>query len=191
MTVSLALDGQVMIPDGSHFSLIDVDPSQITAKDIALTLSKMCRFGARIQKFYSVGEHCTWCAYQAYMDGVSPEGCFAVLMHDAQEAYTQDIVSPLKRMIADEYKPIEARVSAAVGERFGIDFDKWDDVIKEIDHAMVLAERAALYPGYTGVWPNEEGTRRLDIKFAFEEPAAAENSFMRYFYQFSRKSDAN
>lgn len=182
MTVSLALDGQVMIPDGSHFSLIDVDPSQITAQDIASTLSKMCRFGARVRRFYSVAEHSIRCAHQSHADGVSLDGCFAVLMHDAAEAYTQDIVSPLKRMIAELYKPIEARVAKAIAERFDIDFDKWADVIHEIDHAVVLAERAALYPGYTGIWPNEAGVRRLDIRFEFYSPAEAENTFMRYFH---------
>lgn len=190
LTTAMARDGEVMIPDGSHFSLIEVDPSQITAQDIASTLSKMCRFGARIRRFYTVAEHSIRCAHQAHADGVPLDGCFAVLMHDAAEAYTQDIVSPLKRMIAEQYKPIEARVSKAIAEKFDIDFDKWADVISEVDHAMVLAERSVLYPDYKGKWPNEEGVRILNIKPEFYGPAEGEQMFMRYFLWLSRKTCA-
>lgn len=181
MSESMCLDGMVMLPDSSHFSLIDVRPEQIEIADIASTLSMTCRFGARVRRWLSVAEHSIWCAHAAHADGVSPEGCFAVLMHDAQEFIVQDLSSPLKRMLPG-YWPIESRIADAVGHRFGIDFAKWGGVIHEIDSAVVLAERRALYPNYAGAWPNEDGVRRLDIQFEFMNFQQAEELFLRYFY---------
>ena len=181
MVQLMALDGMVMLPSGAHFSLIDPDPAQIDIKDIASTLAKMCRFGARCGRFYSVAEHSFRCAFVGHMDGLPKEARFALLMHDAAEAYTGDVASPLKRMIGELYGPIEARVAAAVSRRFEIDFDKWTDEIHEIDKAVVLAERKALYPDYPEKWPNEDGVRVLDLRFDFCDFAEAENLLIRYF----------
>ena len=61
------------------------------------------------------------------------------LFHDASEAYMCDMPSPLKKLCPD-YKVIEARVSKAIAERFGLMFP-WPDNVIQADHEQYFWER--------------------------------------------------
>lgn len=78
---------------GKAFGLEDVNPDQIDIRDIAHALSNQCRYNGHCKQFYSVAEHCI---EMSFLPNVDP---LVALLHDAAEAYTGDIVSPLKRLL--------------------------------------------------------------------------------------------
>tara|TARA_R110000803_G_scaffold20201_17_gene52301 strand:- start:256 stop:594 length:339 start_codon:yes stop_codon:yes gene_type:complete len=72
------------------------------------------------------------------------------LMHDAHEAYTGDIPTPLKAMLPD-YRLIERKAEIAVRRAFRLP-DDFDPRIKEIDRRMCRTE--ALHFGFEWAnWP--------------------------------------
>lgn len=168
----------IRLRSGRYFDFIDPSPEQFELADIAGALAKICRFGGQCPRFYSVAEHSVHCAWQAYADGHGPEVCTAVLFHDAAEAFCGDVVKPLKIML-DQYGPIEKRVERVIGDSLGIDFAQYASVIREIDHAMLIAERRAIFSADGVTWFGENEVRVLDIEFQFWDSELAEASFIK------------
>lgn len=167
----------IRLRSGRYFDFIDPQPEQFTLQDIAGALSKICRFGGQCPRFYSVAEHSLFCQTQAAIDGLGFEAQMAVLFHDAAEAFCGDVVKPLKIMLS-EYSAIEQRVEDAIGVSLGIDFNAHKEVIREIDHAMLIAERRAIFDADGVKWFGEDEVRRLYPSFAFWSPDVAEQAFL-------------
>lgn len=148
---------------GRYFDLANPKPEQFTFADISGALSKLCRFGGHLIGMYSVAEHSVHCAAIAQADGLAEAAQRAVLLHDAAEAFTGDIVKPLKIMLS-EFPAIERRIEACIAAKFGVDFDAWADVVREIDRAMLIAERRILFPADGVTWTGEESVRRLSVE---------------------------
>ena len=122
---------------GVCFWPLDPRPEEIHLMDLAHALSMICRYAGHTRDFYSVAEHCVLVSQH-----VAPKHALWGLLHDAGEAYTADIPRPLKRHL-NEWQPIEARIMAAVCERFGLAPEEPDEV-KHIDLAITADERAEL-----------------------------------------------
>lgn len=169
----------IRLRSGLYFDLRDPKPNQFTFGDIAGALSKICRFGAQIDRFYSVAEHLFHCAEVAQDDGdLSLETQRAVFAHDWAEAFIGDMVKPLKIMLP-EYAEIEKRVELVIAEKFGFDPTRWVGTIREIDHAMLIAERRALFSKDNVEWFGEKEVRTLEVWFECWQPAQAEAMFER------------
>jgi hypothetical protein len=67
---------------------------QYNLADAVSALSKVCRFGGWTTEFYSVAQHCVLVSQL-----VPVPFAREALFHDLAEAYTGDVVSPLKRLI--------------------------------------------------------------------------------------------
>ncbi|WP_437227514.1 hypothetical protein SH661x_000395 [Planctomicrobium sp. SH661] len=106
-------------------------------------------------------------------------------MHDATEAYIGDVVKPLKIMLP-EYSVIERRIEKAIGEAFGIDFDAHQDVIKEIDQAVLIAERRRLFSPDKETWTGENDVRAIDITCRCLRPGSAYAEFIDLFRRIER-----
>lgn len=172
------INNTIKLRSGSYFDFLDPQPDQFTLDDIAGALSKICRFGGQIDQFYSVAEHSVHCALVAFGDELSIEACQAVMMHDAAEAFTGDMVKPLKVMMPD-FKVVEQRVERAIERKFGIDLRAHTDVIREIDHGMLIAERHRLFESPDNVtWTGEDQARKLRVSFNLWSPADAEIAFI-------------
>jgi uncharacterized protein len=166
----------IRLRSGLYFDLADPKPDQFAFSDIAGALSKICRFGGQIADFYSVAEHCFHCCEVARQDGQCLDTQIAVLMHDAAEAFCGDVVKPLKVML-DEFAEVERRVEAAIAEKFLIDFDRESAYIREVDQAMLIAERNALFRADGVVWTGEETARPLAVAVKTRAPHEAESKF--------------
>ena len=110
------------------YSLVEIDlaniqPEQITIQDISAGLSKICRFSGQITRFYSVAQH------SVILSKIVPDNLKRVaLLHDASEAYLQDIIKPLKNLLGDSYTKLEEQFTHAIFDRYGLDYE----LLKEI-----------------------------------------------------------
>ena len=167
----------IRLRSGKYLDLRDPQPDQFTFADIAGALAKLCRFGGQCEWFYSVAEHSYHCAKQAAADGQCLETQAACLLHDAAEAFIGDIVKPLKIMLP-EYLVIERRLEAVIFEKFLVQFHREESVVREIDRAMLVAERRFLFSRDAVEGHGENDVRRLTVEFKRWKPGDAEEMFV-------------
>lgn len=122
---------------GKQFDYINSTIDDIDVEDIAGALSNICRFAGHLPEFYSVAQHSVLCSQI-----VSPEFAFEALMHDAAEAYCQDIPAPLKALLPD-YRQIEKRTDQLIRLKFGLPLEE-SSVVKYADLTMLATERRDL-----------------------------------------------
>lgn len=105
----------------------------ICIEDIAHALGNLGRFNGHTKYFYSVAQHSWNVAMQLKDDDYDYDVQFHGLLHDAQEAYIGDMVSPLKRIksLGVIYAEIEDRFSHVIAEKFGL---LWDQDMNKAIH---------------------------------------------------------
>lgn len=125
----------------SNFMAVDIE-----IRDIAHSLSQLCRYTGHTNMFYSVAQHSMLVADK--MPGTHEEKLVA-LLHDASEAYTNDLASPLKAFLQhsetfehgdgrSSYCDLQDRITAAVYNRFGI--TEVPSKVRDYDSAAGLFE---------------------------------------------------
>ncbi|MGG7993887.1 HD family hydrolase [Klebsiella aerogenes] len=141
---------------GKHFNYNDIQEDAIVIEDIATALSHICRFAGHLPEFYSVGQHSVLVSHL-----VPQEFALEALLHDAAEAYMQDIPAPLKRLLPD-YQVIETRVDAAIRKKFGLPADL-HPTVKYADLVMLASERRDFeiddgthWPMLDGIFPTDQ-----------------------------------
>lgn len=160
---------------GKHFNYHNMCMSQIDIEDIAVSLSNLCRFTGHLPEFYSVAQHAVLCSQI-----VSPEFAFEALMHDAAEAYCQDIPAPLKRLLPD-YQRIESAVDALIRQKFDLPTSMSAEV-KYADLTMLATERQDFELDDGTPWPMLEGIAPSEIVTVIPlNPGQAYGLFMNRF----------
>jgi hypothetical protein len=136
---------------GALIDYSDPQPEMFNKYDIALGLSKMCRFNGHIDGFYSVAQHSIMVAAHLPHE-LRPYG----LLHDASEGYMADIVRPAKNKIGKAYYDVEETLMAAIAHRFGLDPNLFKHVlVVEADNRALLTERQFLISN----WDQNEGLK--------------------------------
>lgn len=163
-----------------RFYPLDPRPEEINIKDIAHSLSMMCRFAGHVNHFYSVAEHCVRGSFQ-----VPKQHALEFLLHDAPEAYCVDIPRPLKyapEMSA--YLDIEESISNAVSMRFGLPIGN-HPCIKEADNRMLVTEQRDLRssPALLKDMCAKYGIQPYDFHINPWAPYVAEQNYLTRFYQ--------
>ncbi|MGG6135506.1 HD family hydrolase [Pantoea allii] len=130
----------------ASFNFLMPDLSTIIIEDIACALSNICRFTGHLDDFYSVAQHSVLCSQV-----VPKKYAFEALMHDAAEAYCNDIAAPLKSLLPD-YKVVEHRVDMAVRLKFGLP-DRMSECVKHADLVLLATERRDFDLDDGSVWP--------------------------------------
>lgn len=134
---------------GKSVCLKSPAPDDICLDDIAIGLSRICRFGGQLHKHYSVAEHSVACAENAIREGHAAEVVQQVLFHDAAEAYLGDVVRPVKIAIQDFYGPLEEVMDVAIAVHFGMRADQSDwmkSSVKVHDQAICRQEMIWMTP---------------------------------------------
>lgn len=106
----------------------------ILVKDIAHSLAMQCRFGGHCFNFYSVAEHSINVA-KLLPSMYQREG----LMHDAGEAYTTDLPTPIKKMVPD-FAKVEDIFLKKIGIKFEVDLVNLHPLVKQADYLMLRKE---------------------------------------------------
>lgn len=141
---------------GKKFNYLNATIDDIDIEDIATALSHICRFAGHLPEFYSVAQHSVLVSQI-----VPPEFAFEALMHDAAEAYCQDIPAPLKALLPD-YQRIETLVDDLIREKYGINRVQ-ASVVKYADLVMLATERRDLDIDDGSIWPMLEGIPATDV----------------------------
>lgn len=120
------------------------DREVVCIEDIALSLSRQCRFAGHLKPgvtHYSVAQHSVLVSYRC-----NPENALIGLLHDAAEAYTQDIIRPIKRGLPVRYLVAQEQWAYEVGFCFGLGESLVDlpDDVKRADEALLATERRDL-----------------------------------------------
>lgn len=160
---------------GKRFDYINSTADDVDIEDIANALSNICRFAGHVPEFYSVAQHSVLCSQI-----VPPEYAFEALMHDAAEAYCQDIPQPLKRLLPD-YKYIEDHVDALIRTKYNLPIDM-SPVVKYADLSMLATERRDLEIDDGTRWAILDGIPCSDIiQIVPLRPGQAYGLFMNRF----------
>ena len=127
-----------------RFSPFAPDSSVIKLKDIAHSLSLLCRANGHFEQFFSVAQHSINCAAEARARGYSKKVILACLLHDASEAYISDITRPVKKHLL-EYVTIESKLQNCIWKAFSINMNQEEKAqLYSVDDAMLYAEFDAL-----------------------------------------------
>ena len=129
---------------GKRFYPRDPRVEDIDLIDIAVALSNISRYGGHCS-FYSVAEHSVLVSHM-----VRPEHRLTALLHDAAEAYIQDLTRPNKRALRDMgqfdgYAELDRRVQEVIHAKFGLPPGIPSEVI-EADTTICALEREVLHP---------------------------------------------
>jgi uncharacterized protein len=160
---------------GRRFYPLDPSPHDIDIEDIAHALSMKCRYAGHTDVFYSVAEHSVHVS-----DLVAPQNRLWGLLHDASEAYSADIPSPIKSAFP-EWKAMEDRIMRAVCERFGLSPEEPPQV-KRFDVAMLGVERDALFGIKRDDWVRVESIFNPP-RIVGMSPQTAKSEFLHRFSQ--------
>lgn len=131
---------------GAFMDTLDPRTEDIHLADIAHALSNLCRFTGQCKFFYSVAQHSVFLSDQLRIEGADIQTQCLGLMHDAAEAYLNDIASPFKRGLK-EYQEIENRMMGVVVKRFGLSGAD-AQAVKYMDGVMVSTEIEQMLPHY-------------------------------------------
>lgn len=150
--------------------------AQIWIEDIAHHMSLLCRYTGAARRFYSVAEHSLLLSTQ-----VPLELALCGLLHDATEAYCNDLAKPLKRMLPD-YNALEDRVWQAVALRYGLPV-VMPEFVKLADMAMLKYEVPRLMPRGTLEELDLPGQPANLFGLPFWPPETAEKIFLRRYHE--------
>jgi 5'-deoxynucleotidase YfbR-like HD superfamily hydrolase len=128
---------------GKRFDLDRPKADSVDIRDIAHALSLINRFTGPTQRFYSVAQHSLMVAYS-----LPPSLRLAGLLHDAAEAYTGDMSSPLKSLLrqkTEAIKNLERMIEYAIAQHFNLHMSELHDPrIKQADLRALATERRDL-----------------------------------------------
>ncbi|SIQ38049.1 hypothetical protein [Aquipseudomonas alcaligenes] len=83
------------------FDLLNPTAAMVRTSDIVHALSLVCRFTGHCAYHYSVAQHSLLVASILEREGCSPEEQLVGLLHDASEAYVNDLTRPLKLLLVE------------------------------------------------------------------------------------------
>ena len=142
---------------GACLDLQFIAADAISILDIAHHLAQVNRFTGAARRPYSVAEHSLLVCdiMQRDMGILSPHLLLAGLMHDAHEAYTNDLSTPMKQAVGDSWASVENRVAHAVHKRYDLisAMTAARDAIHHADLMALSTERAQLMPVAGPAWP--------------------------------------
>lgn len=150
---------------GRFLDVLHPDPDQVDIDDIAAGLGYQPRFTGQMSEFYSLADHSILVSFL-----VPPELALQGLLHDAAEAYVNDIPRPVKPLLRD-YKPIEETIGQAIMLRYGLSLPLAKEV-KDADAVAVGIEQFLFLPN-TPYWPHVFTWRDMASIFQHISPRVA------------------
>ena len=175
-------NGYITTYTGKHIWPLESQAADIDIQDIAHALSLTCRGNGQVRTFFSVGQHCIWCAKEAEARGYSRRLILACLLHDASECYLTDLPRPLKAVMP-EYVEIEDRLLQVIYRKYlGGDLTSEEEaLLKQVDDDLLYYDLRELL----GVAVSEEAPRiHVVLDYSFRPFAEVEEEYLSLFERF-------
>lgn len=171
------------IYSGEKFWPLDPRPEEVDINDIAHSLAFQCRFNGHCNFFYSIAQHSVFVSKI-----VPPSQALAGLLHDGAEAYTGDIVSPLKRCLPPQFKEIEIEIEKVIFEHFGI--ENIDHIeIKKADKIALFTEMRDLMKKPHSKWNDVDTYHPHPDKIIPLGPEEAKKEFLERFKELTERKE--
>lgn len=159
------------------FYIENPKPEDICIEDIAHALSMICRFTGHTKEFYSVSTHSLYVSKMC-----SKENQLYGLLHDATEAYIQDLNRPVKRMTQlAGYREVEHNLHKVICNKFGLPETEPIEV-KTVDTKMLATEALQFMAPLHKDW-SKQGLEAFDIVIEAATPKVAKHLFLARFYE--------
>lgn len=158
---------------GRKFWPMDPRADEVFIEDIAHSLSLQCRYAGHCLRFYSVAEHSVLMARKLRWEGV--DVALWALLHDASEAFLVDVPRPVKPYL-DGYKAAEAKVMAAVCDRFSL-AREMPAAVHDADNRIIADELVNLV---TMDWHGKHNDP-LGVDLRYWSPEKAKEEFLATF----------
>lgn len=176
---------------GIKFSLDEPRPEMVNIGDIAYALARLPRYcGHTKGEPYSVAQHSYYVS----------QHCGAIhamwgLLHDAPEAYVNDISRPVKQYMrhlaitgVSPFDDLEGRVTRAVCLKFNLPLEE-PPIVKVADNNLLCTERRDLFDN-TEDWHHRPANGFDELPFTIKpwKWRVAEASFLERFHQLGGKA---
>jgi len=166
---------------GRIVDLVTPMPDTICIRDIAWSLSRLARYNGHTlgDNPYSVAQHSCWVANRVLEKTGNKTFAQYALLHDAHEAYTGDMVSPMKWLdrLSHIIKDIEFSLQQTIHTAVDLPPTRKPvrDAIKQADREALAVEAYHLMPSRGRGW--DLPVVCDDLLNGFESPLAAIDAY--------------
>ncbi len=177
---------------GRRLNLIDPSPLDIEIEDIALGLARNTRWNGQTSGTHgwSVAQHSDFVVeiVRRLKPRASARLLMAAKLHDASEYVTHDLITPLKSVVGDVFKEVEARLTRAIYLRFGLvpELPAADRALVKQADLIAAATEAVQLAGFTTAECrsvlNFKEKPLKDVKLVPLPVAEAEQKFLEGFW---------
>ena len=157
---------------GRQFRPQDPAPADFDIRDVAHSLSLLCRFNGHCRVFYSVAEHSVRVSQVC-----PPDAALWGLLHDLGEAYIGDLPRPIKPLFP-RFEEIEEQLLRRAAEAFGLPWPMPPEV-RTADDILLATEARDLMETPPASWGLAE--QPLPGRIEPLSPAEAERTFLERF----------
>lgn len=154
-------------------------PEQISLIDIAHGLSQICRFCGQSKHLWSVAQHSLLVLTILDDQGYDEEVQLAGLLHDAPEAYLNDL-NPIIKADLPRYRQLETLAIHTIYRGLGMLplFADHKDVVKAADLVALATERRDMMGHPHIIWSDIQNIRPLPQKLRCIDPPEAKHRFL-------------
>jgi len=127
-------------------------PEMVCIEDIAYGLGRINRYAGQADRFWSVAEH------SILVSRLVPEPLrLPALLHDAAEAYMNDIPKPVKRLGGNALYDFEVEIMKVIMNKYvGIHFGWKSPAVTKADEIVLMSEKEVIFPSDIDWEMNEE-----------------------------------
>lgn len=138
---------------GLYVNPLQLRPEDIDHRDLAHHLSLICRYTGACPEHYSVAQHSVYVAERMWNRYGCAEAAMAGLLHDAAEAYFNDIASPVKHDPRMQwYRDLEHEAALMIFAKYGV-ADYWLALTKPYDDETFRDEAESWWGDAVLVYP--------------------------------------
>lgn len=167
----------VVTASGRMLEVLNPDPALINISDVAFGLSRQLRYAGLTKRPYTVAQHSILCSMMARG---TPATKLAALLHDASEAYIQDIINPVKGFLS-EYKEIEAVWMRAIFDALMVSQPYDEKEVKRADSAMFYYEVQSLVL-HPELYRPRKPRGHTYVEFRFLGPTDLQQAFTQHYH---------
>lgn len=157
------LDGTFRTLTGKKFDINRPGADMIDIQDIAAGLANQGHFNGQSPYFFSIAQHCILvCDEYAIQNQDAPDEMkLLALLHDASEAYTGDMIKPLK-IYMDSFVAVENSIMQAIAHRFKLPIHRLSE-IKPYDLLIQNLEYEGFYNNGVITYMDPEHARKIFV----------------------------